>query len=386
MLTSLGVKNYRNLKSLEIEEGKLARVNLIAGKNNTGKTSLLEAVSLYGYQGRLPWIDELLKWRGEFYSEQSRSLDSNLKTYSSLFHNRERSFFGEKRILLGPLDNVKKALDDQSFRHNVLHIRLGQLYEVELEWVDAENQKVEKIKQSRVLEKEDENIDGLTLTSTLLAAFDKESYSYRLNGLDRENDFIYQMNRYSSPRNIQFVRTFYTEEESAQLWDTIASTDKEHHLIRTLQLIEKDISGISFIRDIESVNGRKAVVGLRNNKNRLPLKSMGDGMNRILAITLALVNAEDGYLLIDEFENGLHYTVQEDLWRMIFQLARELNVQVFATTHSNDCIRAFESVLNDGNHFEGQYFRLEKLGEVIKPIYYSSSDLEAAIDQNIETR
>ncbi len=114
---------------------------------------------------------------------------------------------------------------------------------------------------------------------------------------------------------------------------------------------------------------------------------MGDGINRILTIVLALVHSKKGYLLIDEFENGLHYTVQEDLWKMIFKLAKELNVQVFATTHSDDCIHAFESVLNDeDNQKEGQYFRLERFGEIIKPIFYSASELEVAADQNIETR
>ena len=65
---------------------------------------------------------------------------------------------------------------------------------------------------------------------------------------------------------------------------------------------------------------------------------MGDGINRILTIILAMVNCENGYLLIDEFENGLHYSVQEKLWEIIFYLAKRLNIQVFATTHSNDTI------------------------------------------------
>ena len=114
---------------------------------------------------------------------------------------------------------------------------------------------------------------------------------------------------------------------------------------------------------------------------------MGDGMNRILTIILALVNAGDSYLLIDEFENGLHHTVQEDLWKMIFQLAKELNVQVFATTHSDDCIHAFESVMNsEGNESEGQYFRLDNIGGQIIPTLYSPEELDTADDHQIEVR
>ncbi len=65
-------------------------------------------------------------------------------------------------------------------------------------------------------------------------------------------------------------------------------------------------------------------------------------MGRLLGVALALVNASDGVLLIDEIESGLHYTVQADMWRLIFRVAHRLNVQVFATTHSWDCIEAFQ--------------------------------------------
>ena len=60
-------------------------------------------------------------------------------------------------------------------------------------------------------------------------------------------------------------------------------------------------------------------------------------------IVLSLVNARGGVLLIDEFENGLHYSVQLDAWRMIFNLAQSLNVQVFATTHSWDAVESFQT-------------------------------------------
>ena len=65
-------------------------------------------------------------------------------------------------------------------------------------------------------------------------------------------------------------------------------------------------------------------------------------MNRLFGLALALVNARGGLLLINEFENGLHHSVQTDVWRMIFRLAERLAVQVFATTHSRDSVRSFQ--------------------------------------------
>jgi len=117
------------------------------------------------------------------------------------------------------------------------------------------------------------------------------------------------------------------------------------------------------------------------------LRSMGDGINRILTIILALVNAENGFLLLDEFENGLHYTVQKQLWEIIFKLSQKLNVQVFATTHSNDCISGFENVLNSStNTVSGKLIRLDNVNGVIKQVEFSPKEIEIANDQNIEVR
>jgi len=114
---------------------------------------------------------------------------------------------------------------------------------------------------------------------------------------------------------------------------------------------------------------------------------MGDGINRILTIILALVNADNGYLLIDEFENGLHYSVQEKLWNIIFNLSKKLGIQVFATTHSEDCIIGFETVLNNKtNQLEGKLIRLELIEGSVRQVEFNAKELKIANDENIETR
>ena len=114
---------------------------------------------------------------------------------------------------------------------------------------------------------------------------------------------------------------------------------------------------------------------------------MGDGINRILTIILALVNSDNGFLLIDEFENGLHHTVQEQLWNVIFNLAQKLNVQIFVTTHSEDCISGFENILNSPNNsLDGKLIRLDNDNGTIKQVEFNAKELKIATDQNIETR
>ena len=118
----------------------------------------------------------------------------------------------------------------------------------------------------------------------------------------------------------------------------------------------------------------------------LPLYSLGDGMLRTLGIALALVNAKDGLLLIDEFENGLYYTVQPELWRFIFQVARRLNVQVFATTHSWDCIEAFQKAAGVDQEDEGLLIRLESKKGEITAMLYDKQELGIATREQIEVR
>jgi AAA15 family ATPase/GTPase len=80
-------------------------------------------------------------------------------------------------------------------------------------------------------------------------------------------------------------------------------------------------------------------------------------MLRVLQLSLKLFSAKGGFLLIDEFENGLHYSVQEKVWALLFEMAERLDIQVFATTHSWDCIESFakEAVSRDT---DGVLFRM----------------------------
>ncbi|MBL8971571.1 MAG: ATP-binding protein [Myxococcales bacterium] len=90
----------------------------------------------------------------------------------------------------------------------------------------------------------------------------------------------------------------------------------------------------------------------------MPLRSLGDGFGRILQLVLKLLPARGGFLLIDEFENGLHFSVQEKLWTLLLRMAERLDIQVFATTHSWDCIESFTRAAHANKAAEGLLFRL----------------------------
>jgi AAA15 family ATPase/GTPase len=119
----------------------------------------------------------------------------------------------------------------------------------------------------------------------------------------------------------------------------------------------------------------------------VPLGSMGDGMYRIFALTLSLVSSENGVLLVDEIDTGLHYKALTKMWRLVIETAKKLNVQVFATTHSWDCLASFQAVLTEEKEETiGSVFRLERTNDRIGYVAYTGEELAVAVDHDIEVR
>jgi AAA15 family ATPase/GTPase len=155
----------------------------------------------------------------------------------------------------------------------------------------------------------------------------------------------------------------------------------EQKIIDVLQLIQPNVNGVAFV-EVPFTNNRIPFIKLEGVKEPLPLKSMGDGIIRLFHIMVALIDAQNGILLVDEFENGLYWKVQPKVWDVVFQLADRLNVQVFATTHSRDCIRAFDEVWNKYPQ-SGAFFRLDARLEGVKITEYNAETLTDAIETDI---
>jgi AAA15 family ATPase/GTPase len=378
MIDSIDIKRYRNLDELRIES--LSKVNLITGKNNTGKSTLLEAIALYSTKCDLSVIFQLLEERGENYRQipsNKNTTETNVKALSSFFTNRIVGFGQNNAINIGTIENTLFGKQDTTEKS--ISLRFVKYFD---ELISQSEEPVNRRKRT-IIDNDD----------------DKQIVDYKL-GLEIRvglNSFILPLdderlyNRigfrgFGSIENFQFIRTRNIDREiNGKLWDNITLTPKEQFVIDALRIIEPDVERVAFIE--EGNRSRSAVIKLSNNNNVLPLRSMGDGINRILTMILALVNSDNGFLLIDEFENGLHYSIQEKLWEIIFNLANILNIQVFVTTHSEDCISGFENILNSPqNNLDGKLIRLDNINGKIKQVVFSKEELKVATDQNIETR
>jgi predicted ATPase len=369
MLDSLYVKNYRVLKELKIDS--LSRVNLVTGKNNTGKSTILEAIAMYATKGDVSLIYQLLEERGENYKLSGPNvnlMEINARIFSSLFTNRHVGFDATDAILIGDSEN---ASPERS-------ITLGFMKYTFENRTDPSGNIVNSVIPVNKADKQVRNhLFGLgikTAQAMFLLPFHE----------DRPHRFGFR--QFDSNSNLQFIRTRNVDKAvDGNLFDKIALTDKERYVVEALKIIEPLTERIAFVE--ETAKSRNAVIKLSGLQRVLPLQSMGDGINRVLSMILALVNAGDGFLLVDEFENGLHHSVQEQLWDIIFKLAPRLNTQVFATTHSNDCIKGFEAALNRlDDPSAGMLIRLDNEGGRIKHVEFDAKELHVANDQNIEIR
>ena len=169
------------------------------------------------------------------------------------------------------------------------------------------------------------------------------------------------------------------------LWAGVALTDNEKDVVGALRIVDPRISAVSMVAGEVSLGTRTAIARSENFQRPVPLRSFGDGLNRLFAIVLSLINARGGLLLIDEFENGLHYSVQLDGWRMIFRLAQELDVQVFATSHSWDTIEALQKAATEAPE-EGALVHLTARGDDIFPTVFAEDELAIVTRDKIEVR
>lgn len=174
----------------------------------------------------------------------------------------------------------------------------------------------------------------------------------------------------------------FSFEKLEELWSNIVLTPKEDDVLKIIQ----DSIDSSIIRF--DISRQKVKVRLSNTEQPVPLDTMGDGVQRILLIALGLANAQSKVLLIDEIEMGLHHTVLEKLWKIIFKYSKLWNIQVFVTTHSQDAIRTFYYVSSEKEYEnESAFIRIQK-GRTGKSeaIIFDKERLENSIKMELEIR
>ncbi|MEQ8467374.1 AAA family ATPase [Coleofasciculus sp. E1-EBD-02] len=369
MLRDLTIQNYRCFKNFHIDG--LAQVNLLVGMNNCGKTTFLEAIYLITNHGNPIYLFGVMVNRGEVNrgdlntSPNSGLLKKNYKyPIYRLFHDNQTT--EEKRIIIQSNSNKKIII---------------QLTEVDNAQYSSINPNIDE--------------SELDLETELSRKYLKILYGSKTsNSFPISNDGFLSENFYkksllhlpnSSSESIWLTNELTEVRDLARLWDKIILTPKEDKVIEALRTLDPNIQRLSFTSNQNFYSD--ILLKVEGKTEPLPLSSMGEGMGRILNLAMAAVTVENGFLLVDEIETGLYYESQTDMWRLMLEIAQQLNIQIFATTHSWDCICAFQEALDElDDPSVGKLFRLSRKGEEIRPVEYDSEKLGVAVRQSIEVR
>ena len=365
-LPELSIKDFRGLNDLTIP--KLGRVTLIVGKNGVGKTTVLDAIRIYAAHGDHSTLLQVLQDREEVsFRTDENGDDFFAPDWEALFFGRNAS--DKSCILIGPNEEKRK-----------LRIRIGFPEE------QAQQELPNLLRNSKI-----------------------RVMKVEIAGEKREFPLVYSAKDFAMPR--AFIgRTVFRNEtkhssyttcrllgpeplenrDLAQLWSSVALTDSEDHVIESLRLIlGQDIERIAVLGDAAPSRKRasqRIMIKSADYAERMPLKSLGDGTIRMFSIALSLVCSRDGFLLIDEVENGIHHAAEYEFWRMVLTTAKQNNVQVFATTHGWDCVVGFAQAAKEIGDSEGALIRLDEKNGGARTIHYSTSDLETAASLGIEVR
>ena len=371
-LPDLSISNFRGIDHFSIR--RLGRVTLLGGRNGVGKTTVLEAVRTYAARGGLSTLHELLDKREEFVA----ALDEDhapvvSPDYAALFHGRTAT--QERPVTIGPnsgADDLRIEVStpaDWSTEQRELFADLSTE-------ADVRAIKVMYRDQARLL-------PWLPAVSDSRAVWSRRRYA---RSMQRS---LFDEGKWQAIDCESLGPGLPSNNMLARFWDSVTLTAEEGLALQALRLTGDGIERIAVVGDDDPryrAIGRRVVVKLPDHARPVPLKSLGDGATRLFAAALALANSRDGFLVVDEAENGIHYSVQRDFWRLILRAAHQYNVQVLATTHSSDCVTGFARAAIESDDALGVYLRLERDGDQVRAVEYTEAELATVADQGIEVR
>jgi hypothetical protein len=374
--TSFTIKNFRCFEQLTIEP--LARINLIAGKNNTGKTALLEALWLHSGPNVPDLGIRLASFRGIPGQDPRRLLHD-------LFYNSDPS----RTITLSAkhrgINNPRK-LDISSRPFGAGEVPIPFPNPPSAVPRGSQEPDVSAASSSKIVLDYTDEFGGNYVSTGWWATSQLPPIIAPLPGMAIESAGMArnQADMPPGPPSIFLSpRLRNNQQEELARFGDAELTGFANKIVDCLRVVEPRIKRLTTIAAAPTPM-LYADVGL---DRLVPLGFMGDGIGRLLSMTLALYSARDGTILIDEVENGLHHSVLPDVWQSLYWLSREFNVQVVATTHSYECLVAARDAFKAN---EDQDFLIHRLGQwengPIKATTYSFEGLDFTLDYGAEVR
>ena len=320
MFQSIEIERFRGFSRLALSD--LGRVNLVVGENNTGKTSLLEAITLLANPGTTYDLHRLYR------------IDRHQEADARFFDWVPQHGAGEAAACLrvtSPESDLRELTIERGFPSQ--H-KLGEGEQSEF-------------------------------------SSDKHPIFVRSKGPLRRLRVHAVSVQHRVPEALvdAFAAAVRAPEDERQLESLLASVDKRIRSVRLDAASSKPFIAVD--------------VGLRE---RIPLSQAGQGIYRLVAIFSELLGGKPDICFIDEIENGIHYTALPTVWKGIAEVSERLGIQVFATTHSRECLVAAHECFAARNSYDLRVIQLYRLGDAAEGRTLDRKHIEAAIDGDIELR
>ncbi len=362
MLKSITIKNFRGIRDLTLNSvGRpFQQFNLIAGKNDSGKTSLLEAIFLL----LAPNNPELLLRVNVFRGLEHFKVNPD-EMWGWIFHRKNTNQEIEIRAEYsnGSSAYLKVRLVEQSKAKRPLKKGKNWLARMEKQKTSSSTHPKElvleysKSGEGTIVSKATVNSEGLK--------WDRGSMP-------------------SSPTGIFITANRSLVQENPERFSKLEEVGRTDSIVEALKIFDSNIKRLALL-----ITGDSPTIHADVGLGRLiPVTYLGEGLKRLLTILLAIADAPGGTVLIDEVENGFHYSVLKDVWKAIANLARqtEINTQVFATTHSYECIQAAHLAFLENEPYDLGLFRLDRSDDTITVASYDQELLEYATEMSHEVR
>ncbi len=367
MIKAINIKNFKGFEHLSISD--LSRIVLIGGRNNIGKSSLLEAVFLFYDRDNPTSFFRHLGWRGiELTSTDAATL------LGPAFYG----FQMDRQISIAIQEGIYDGVMEATFRPSSDPVSL------DIETGTDERSALVRVNQvplaSYVLEISYKFVGMKEWKKRLVVQNTSTQPEIRLEEVvkDEQPSVVMKPSVYLGTR----IRVD-PNEDAMRFGRLDIEGGKIDRIVQFLKILEPDLVSLSAVA-LPSKTIIHADIGLGR---KIPITSLGDGMSRLLSIILAIGSTKNGIVLVDDIESGIHYSVLPKLWESIGSTAREFNCQIIATTHSYECLQAaHEGVASAGLAHEFHYVRLDRTQKGIFPKNYSHAILGSALERGWEVR
>lgn len=348
MIHSIDVRNFRCFRHLEISN--VSRLNVVVGDNGAGKTAFLEAVFLPLCAS--PEVGARLRSQrgldGAFVGPAAR-IEAAL--WGGFFYNADMSL------------PISLTLSGSGEEHRSLEISRHPSREAVFRSLDDSVQTKET---PLNFTWKDSNGEFRTVTPSVSSG----GLSFPSTGEDMDNFFLFPANQ-----------TIGSAENAGRFSDL--SQRGEHK--KFVDLFRKEYSWISDI-NVEVYGGSPVLFAtLKDGGRKLPLPNVSSGINRAVSFMLAIASSNSGVVIIDEIENGLHYSHLVGVWRVLLNFMKEYDCQVFVSTHSQECLWALSKAASREMN-DISLFQLERGVDESSLRQFTGKDLELALEYHEEVR